>query len=171
VPATRLMAIRRRPAAKAKSQEQNLSQRKARRRIVGAATGPAAELFRQSLKLHLVHVPLSGGGAAVVSVLAGHTPVFISTPPVIQHIKEGTLLGAGGDEQSTVADPARRTHDGGSRLSGYRGRGVVRHPGPCRNAQRTSGSSWQHSALSRSPRLLRRHLPRESEPTARSGAT
>jgi tripartite-type tricarboxylate transporter receptor subunit TctC len=51
-----------------------------------------AELFKQSLKLDLVHVPFSGGGAAVASVLAGHTPVFISTPPpVVQHIKEGTL--------------------------------------------------------------------------------
>jgi tripartite-type tricarboxylate transporter receptor subunit TctC len=51
-----------------------------------------AELFKQSLKLDLVHVPFNGGGPAVVSVLAGHTPVFISTPPpVMQHIKEGKL--------------------------------------------------------------------------------
>jgi len=50
------------------------------------------ESFKQSLKLDLVHVPFNGGGLAVVSVLAGHTPVFFSTPPpVVQHIKEGTL--------------------------------------------------------------------------------
>jgi tripartite-type tricarboxylate transporter receptor subunit TctC len=50
------------------------------------------ESFKQSLKLDLVHIPFGGGGAAVVSVLAGHTPVFISTPPpVVEHIKEGTL--------------------------------------------------------------------------------
>ena len=50
------------------------------------------ESFKQSLKLDLVHVPFNGGGPAVVSVLAGHTPVFISTPPpVMQHIKEGKL--------------------------------------------------------------------------------
>jgi tripartite-type tricarboxylate transporter receptor subunit TctC len=50
------------------------------------------EAFKQSLKLDLVHVPFSGGGLAVVSVLAGNTPVFFSTPPpVVQHVKEGTL--------------------------------------------------------------------------------
>ncbi len=50
------------------------------------------ESFKQSLKLDLVHVPFNGGGFAVVSVLAGHTPVFFSTPPpALQHIKEGTL--------------------------------------------------------------------------------
>ena len=50
------------------------------------------ESFKQSLKLDLVHVPFNGGGPAVVSVLAGQTPVFFSTPPpVVQHIKEGTL--------------------------------------------------------------------------------
>jgi len=61
-----------------------------------AATGTRTyfmgESFKQSLKLDLVHVPFNGGGLAVVSVLAGHTPVFFSTPPpVVQHIKEGTL--------------------------------------------------------------------------------
>jgi tripartite-type tricarboxylate transporter receptor subunit TctC len=51
-----------------------------------------AELFKQSLKLDLVHIPFNGGGAAVVSVLAGHTPVFFSSPPpVVQHVKEGKL--------------------------------------------------------------------------------
>jgi tripartite-type tricarboxylate transporter receptor subunit TctC len=50
------------------------------------------ESFKQSLDLDLVHVPFNGGGLAVVSVLAGHTPVFFSTPPpVVQHVKEGTL--------------------------------------------------------------------------------
>jgi tripartite-type tricarboxylate transporter receptor subunit TctC len=50
------------------------------------------ESFKQSLKLDLVHVPFNGGGPAVMSVLAGHTPIFFSTPPpVMQHIKEGTL--------------------------------------------------------------------------------
>ena len=61
-----------------------------------AATGTRTyfmgESFKQSLNLDLVHVPFNGGGLAVVSVLAGHTPVFFSTPPpVVQHIKEGTL--------------------------------------------------------------------------------
>jgi tripartite-type tricarboxylate transporter receptor subunit TctC len=61
-----------------------------------AATGTRtyfiSESFKQSLNLDLVHVPFNGGGLAVVSVLAGHTPVFFSTPPpVVQHIKEGAL--------------------------------------------------------------------------------
>ena len=61
-----------------------------------AATGTRTyfmgESFKQSLKLDLVHVPFNGGGLAVVSVIAGHTPVFFGTPPpVVQHIKEGTL--------------------------------------------------------------------------------
>ena len=52
----------------------------------------AAELFKQSLQLDLVHVPFNGGGLAVISVLAGHTPVLFSSPSqVIQHVKEGKL--------------------------------------------------------------------------------
>jgi tripartite-type tricarboxylate transporter receptor subunit TctC len=51
-----------------------------------------AELFKQSLKLDLVHVPFNGGGLAVVSVLAGHTPVLFSSPSLVQqHVKEGNL--------------------------------------------------------------------------------
>jgi tripartite-type tricarboxylate transporter receptor subunit TctC len=51
-----------------------------------------AELFKQSLKLDLVHVPFNGGGLAVVSVLSGHTPVLFSSPSlVVQHVKEGNL--------------------------------------------------------------------------------
>jgi tripartite-type tricarboxylate transporter receptor subunit TctC len=51
-----------------------------------------AELFKQSLKLDLVHVPFNGGGLAVVSVLAGHTPLLFSSPSlVVQHVKEGNL--------------------------------------------------------------------------------
>jgi tripartite-type tricarboxylate transporter receptor subunit TctC len=51
-----------------------------------------AEFFKQSLKLDLVHVPFNGGGLAVVSVLAGHTPLLFSSPSlVVQHVKEGNL--------------------------------------------------------------------------------
>ncbi len=58
----------------------------------GSRSQLTAELFKQSLKLDLVHVPFNGAGPAVVSVLAGHTPVFFSTPPpLVQHVKEGTL--------------------------------------------------------------------------------
>jgi len=51
-----------------------------------------AEMFKQSLKLDLEHVPFNGGALAAVSVLAGHTPLFFSSPPpVVQHVKEGKL--------------------------------------------------------------------------------
>jgi tripartite-type tricarboxylate transporter receptor subunit TctC len=59
---------------------------------IGTRNHFMGESFKQSLKLDLVHVPFNGGGSAVMSVLAGHTPIFFSTPPpVMQHIKEGTL--------------------------------------------------------------------------------
>jgi tripartite-type tricarboxylate transporter receptor subunit TctC len=50
------------------------------------------ELFRLSLKLDVVHVPYSGGGAAVAATLAGHTPISWGTPPpAIPLIKDGKL--------------------------------------------------------------------------------
>jgi tripartite-type tricarboxylate transporter receptor subunit TctC len=41
---------------------------------IGTRNHLAAELFKHSLKLDLVHVPFNGGGMAVVSVLAGRWP-------------------------------------------------------------------------------------------------
>jgi tripartite-type tricarboxylate transporter receptor subunit TctC len=59
---------------------------------IGNRNHLTAELFKQSLKLDLVHVPFNGGGLAVVSVLAGHTPLLFSSPSlVLQHVKEGNL--------------------------------------------------------------------------------
>jgi tripartite-type tricarboxylate transporter receptor subunit TctC len=58
----------------------------------GTRSQLTAELFKQSLKLDLVHVPFNGAGPAVLSALAGHTPVFPQTPPtLVQHVKDGTL--------------------------------------------------------------------------------
>jgi tripartite-type tricarboxylate transporter receptor subunit TctC len=60
----------------------------------GAGTPPhlLGELFRLSLKLDLVHVPFSSGGAAIGSTVAGHTPIsFGAMPPAVQHVKEGQL--------------------------------------------------------------------------------
>jgi tripartite-type tricarboxylate transporter receptor subunit TctC len=59
---------------------------------IGIRNNLMAELLKQSFRLDLVHVPFNGGGPAVVSVLAGHTPVFFSSPSlVVQHVKEGKL--------------------------------------------------------------------------------
>ncbi len=60
----------------------------------GSGTPPhlVGEQFRLSLNLDLQHVPFNGAGQAVASTLAGHTLItFTSTPPAVQHVKEGKL--------------------------------------------------------------------------------
>jgi len=60
----------------------------------GIGTPPqlVGSLFVQSLKLDLVHVPFGGGGPAVGSTVAGHTPIsFGAMAPAVQLIKDGKL--------------------------------------------------------------------------------
>jgi tripartite-type tricarboxylate transporter receptor subunit TctC len=60
----------------------------------GTGTAPhlVGELFRLSLGLDLVHVPFNGGGPAVASTLAGHTPIgWGAVPPAMEHIRQGAL--------------------------------------------------------------------------------
>src|SRR5207245_1821296 len=60
----------------------------------GTGTPPhlVGELFRLSLGLDLVHVPFNGGGPAIGSALAGHTPVsFGSMAPAVPLVKDGKL--------------------------------------------------------------------------------
>src|SRR5262249_55733056 len=60
----------------------------------GTGTPPhlVGELFRLSLGLDLVHVPFNGGGPAIGSAVAGHTPIsFGSVPPAVSLVKEGKL--------------------------------------------------------------------------------
>lgn len=60
----------------------------------GTGTPPqlVGELFKLSLKLDLVHVPFGGGGPAVGSTVAGHTPIsFGSMAPAVPLIKDGKL--------------------------------------------------------------------------------
>lgn len=60
----------------------------------GPGTPPhlLGELFRLAFRLDLVHVPYNGGGQAIASTLAGHTPIsFGALPPAVQHIKDGKL--------------------------------------------------------------------------------
>ena len=51
------------------------------------------ELFRSTLGLDdLVHVPYGGGGPAIASVVAGHTPIgFAGLPPAAPFINDGKL--------------------------------------------------------------------------------
>jgi tripartite-type tricarboxylate transporter receptor subunit TctC len=60
----------------------------------GTGTPPhlIGELFRLSLSLDLVHVPFNGGGPAIASVVAGHTPIsFGSMAPAVPLVKDGKL--------------------------------------------------------------------------------
>jgi len=60
----------------------------------GIGTPPqlVGSLFVQSLNLDLVHVPFGGGGPAVGSAVAGHTPIsFGAMAPAVQLIKDGKL--------------------------------------------------------------------------------
>jgi tripartite-type tricarboxylate transporter receptor subunit TctC len=60
----------------------------------GAGVQPhlAFEQFRVSAGLDIVHVPFGGAGPAIASVVAGHTPVGVSSlPPCVSHIQEGSL--------------------------------------------------------------------------------
>lgn len=60
----------------------------------GTGTPPhlVGELFRLSLNLDLVHVPFNGGAPAVASIVAGHTPIGVSTlASAAPYISEGKL--------------------------------------------------------------------------------
>jgi tripartite-type tricarboxylate transporter receptor subunit TctC len=58
----------------------------------GAQPHLAFEQFRLSLGLDIVHVPFAGAGPAVASIVAGHTPIGVSSlPPCVPHIQEGSL--------------------------------------------------------------------------------
>jgi tripartite-type tricarboxylate transporter receptor subunit TctC len=60
----------------------------------GAQPHLTFERFRVSLGLDIVHVPFSGAGPEVASLVAGHTPIgIIGLPTSIPHIKEGRLRG------------------------------------------------------------------------------
>ena len=60
----------------------------------GVGTPPqlVGELFRLSLAPELVHVPFTGGGPAVGSTVAGHTPIsFGAVTPAVPLVKDGKL--------------------------------------------------------------------------------
>jgi tripartite-type tricarboxylate transporter receptor subunit TctC len=58
----------------------------------GTTAQLAAELFRLSLGLDLVHVPFNGAALAVTSTMGGHTPImFAALPGAAPSIKDGKL--------------------------------------------------------------------------------
>jgi len=51
-----------------------------------------AEMFKTAFGLDMTHVPFAGGGPAIQSAVAGHTPIaFAALPPAIPLIKSGDL--------------------------------------------------------------------------------
>jgi len=59
---------------------------------VGTTPHLSGEMFKLSASLDLVAVPFNGGGPAVQSAVAGHTPiVFSSVASVVQLVKDGRL--------------------------------------------------------------------------------
>jgi tripartite-type tricarboxylate transporter receptor subunit TctC len=58
----------------------------------GTQSHLAGEKFRQALNLDLVHVPFNGAGPSIASVVAGHTPIGMSTiASAGPYITAGTL--------------------------------------------------------------------------------
>ena len=82
----------------------------------GTQSHLAGEQFRLSLGLDLVHVPFSGGGPAIASVIAGHTPVGFNSPTTtVQHIKDGKVraLGVTGASRSQSMPDVPTMTEGG----------------------------------------------------------
>jgi len=58
----------------------------------GTPSHVSAELFRLALDLDLTAIPFNGGGPAIASVIAGHTPIaFSALAPATAGIKQGLL--------------------------------------------------------------------------------
>jgi tripartite-type tricarboxylate transporter receptor subunit TctC len=58
----------------------------------GTPSHVSAEQFKLALKLDLTAIPFNGGGPAIASVIAGHTPISFSTlAPATAGIKQGLL--------------------------------------------------------------------------------
>jgi tripartite-type tricarboxylate transporter receptor subunit TctC len=61
---------------------------------VGSTPHLQGEMFKQAFALDMVHIPFAGGGPALQSAVAGHTPiVFAALPPAIPLVKSGDLRG------------------------------------------------------------------------------
>jgi tripartite-type tricarboxylate transporter receptor subunit TctC len=59
---------------------------------VGSTPHLQGEMFKLAYGLDMVHVPFAGGGPALQSAVAGHTPIaFTALPPAIPLIKAGSL--------------------------------------------------------------------------------
>jgi len=82
----------------------------------GTQSHLAGEQFRLSLGLDLVHVPFNGGGPAIASVVAGHTPIGFNSPTAsVEQIKAGKVraLGVTGERRSQSMPEVPTIAEGG----------------------------------------------------------
>jgi tripartite-type tricarboxylate transporter receptor subunit TctC len=97
----------------------------------GTGTQPhlAGEQFRLALGLDLVHVPYNGGGPALVSAVAGHTPIcFTTLTPAVPLLREGKLRGlavTGRTRSPTVPDVPTLAEAGHPEIEGDTWVGVL----------------------------------------------
>jgi tripartite-type tricarboxylate transporter receptor subunit TctC len=70
----------------------------------GTTASLAAENFKHALKLDVQPVPFNGAGPALNAVIADQVPIgFMALPPVIAHLKAGTLRGLAMTTEKRVA--------------------------------------------------------------------
>jgi tripartite-type tricarboxylate transporter receptor subunit TctC len=84
------------PAATVKDLVALIQTNPAKYSYASPGTGTVAHLlgeqFRTALNLDLVHVPFGGGGPAIASVVAGHTPIaFAAMSATAPQVKDGRL--------------------------------------------------------------------------------
>jgi tripartite-type tricarboxylate transporter receptor subunit TctC len=82
----------------------------------GTQSHLAGEQFRLSLGLDLVHVPFNGGGPAIASVVAGHTPIGFNSPTAsVEQIRGGKVraLGVTGERRSQSMPEVPTMAEGG----------------------------------------------------------
>ncbi len=119
----------------------------------GTGTPPqlVGALFRHSLDLDLVHVPFGGGGPAVGSTVAGHTPIsFGAMAPAVPLIKDRSCVHSR-YRQYPVTDLARDSDYGGGRIPRGRGHHVDRGSGAGRHAEEHRRTAPPHDR--RKPRI------------------
>ena len=60
---------------------------------VGSSGHLAAELFKKTAGIDIIHIAYKGGGQAITDVIAGHVPVyFAASATVMPHVKSGKLV-------------------------------------------------------------------------------